>query len=175
MTPMVERVSNYQAESVRDPISVLMEEHRQAFEHLMKLEQAVSSMDEQGFNRAAFENLAEAIRFFDSDFRLHDRKEEQILFPFLERYKPGITGEYRNEHRELWSAFNTLLSCVHDVEDGRLRGTSRHELTETAKKIIRLLRGHMMNENTYLFVQTKNMLSDAEYTDLSEKIAAAAK
>ena len=156
----------------KDPIAILMREHRLALKRLSQLEQAVASMTEQGFTRNAFESLSEAIRFFDSQFRIHDRKEEQFLFPRLEKYKPGITRDYQAEHRELWSAFNQLLSCVQDVEDGRLRGSSRQELVETAKQIVGLLRTHINNENTFLFPQAKQALSPLEYKEFGEKVAA---
>ncbi|MBI5216750.1 MAG: hemerythrin domain-containing protein [Ignavibacteriae bacterium] len=160
-------------QSVVDPISVLMHEHQRAAKQLSLLEQAVNSITSDGFTRQAFGIIAEAIRFFEGEFRQHDKKEEQFLFPLLERHEPGITSEYRNEHRELWSAFNYLLSCVNEVEDGRLRGSSRQELVETATRIVRLLRAHIVNENTILFVKAKKLFSEVEYKELRDSIASA--
>ncbi|MBI3193428.1 MAG: hemerythrin domain-containing protein [Ignavibacteriae bacterium] len=160
-----------ETQSVSDPISVLMQEHHRAVTQLSVLEQAVNSINAEGFTRQAFESIAEAIRFFEGEFRQHDKKEEQFLFPLLEKHEPGITREYRNEHRELWSAFNYLLSCVHDVEDGRLRGSSRQELVETATRIVRLLRAHIVNENTILFVKAKKLFSEVEYKEFRDSIA----
>ncbi len=154
-----------------DPLVILMDEHHHAIKQLLKLEKAVTSMNDTGFNRDAFEVLAETIRFFERDFRKHDQKEEQILFPLLEQHQPGITSAYRTEHRELWGEFNHLLSCVNDVEDGRLRGSSRVELVESAKRLIDLLRTHIINENTFLFSQTKNLLSHEELNSLGDKMA----
>ncbi len=153
-----------------DPLAILMEEHHHAIKQLLKLEKAVGSMNDSGFNRDAFEVLAETIRFFERDFRKHDQKEEQLLFPMLEKHQPGITIAYRSEHRELWGEFNHLLSCVHDVEDGRLRGSSRVELVESAKRLIDLLRTHIINENTFLFSQTKNLLTPEELHTLGDNM-----
>ncbi|MBI3189681.1 MAG: hemerythrin domain-containing protein [Ignavibacteriales bacterium] len=154
-----------------DPIAVLMQEHHRAAKQLSLLEQAVISINVDGFTRHAFECIAEAIRFFEGEFRQHDKKEEQFLFPLLEKHQPGITREYRNEHRELWSAFNHLLSCVNDVEDGRLRGSSRQELVETATRIVHLLRAHIANENTILFVKAKKLFSTEEYKEFRDNVA----
>jgi hemerythrin-like domain-containing protein len=161
-------------QSVSDPFSVLMQEHHSAVKQLSQLEQAVNSINAEGFTRQAFESIAEAIRFFEDEFRKHDRKEEQFLFPLLEKHEPGITREYRNEHRELWSAFHHLLSCVNDVEDGRLRGSSRQELVETATRIVQLLRTHIVNENTVLFVKAKKLFSEEEYKEFQANVASVA-
>ncbi len=161
------------SQAVCDPFSVLMQEHQNAAKHLSQLEKAVTSINAEGFTRHAFESIAEAIRFFEVEFRQHDKKEEQFLFPLLEKHQPGITREYRNEHRELWSAFNNLLLCVNEVEDGRLRGSSRQELVETATRIVQLLRAHIVNENTILFVKAKKLFSEEEYKEFRDNVASA--
>ncbi|MBI4547911.1 MAG: hemerythrin domain-containing protein [Ignavibacteriae bacterium] len=154
-----------------DPIHILMREHEQASQALAQLENAVLSIDQTGFSVEAFEQIGKAIRFIGTTFREHDKKEERYLFNLLEKHQAGLTQDYRREHRELWSAIDLLMSCVRDVELGRLHGLSLRELIQTSKLVVELLRAHIRKENTILFPMVKELLSELEYDQLRNSIA----
>lgn len=78
-----------------------MREHEDASQALAHLENAVLSIDCSGFSIEAFKQIADAIRFIGSTFREHDKKEKRYLFNLLEKCQPGLTKDYRHEHREL--------------------------------------------------------------------------
>jgi len=156
-----------------DPIEILKSEHNEALEKLALLENAVLSISTSGFSAEAFQNIALAIRFLDSEFRNHDRKEEEFLFPLVEKHVSGPPAVMRSEHRSLWNAFGQLCQIVRDVEEGKLHGKVIAELIQTSRTVITLLRHHIEKENTVFFPLTKRLLTATEYKHLQQQFQSA--
>src|SRR5512140_663243 len=94
------------------PLALLMGEHEQALQELNKMAVAAKSIQTSGFSAEAFQQIADAIRYIGSVVRKHNEKEEQFLFPKMDRHINGYQSLMRHEHRELWGAFNELLKSV---------------------------------------------------------------
>ena len=156
-----------------DPIECLLREHDEGMKHLAILENAADYIKTHGFSVEAFNQIGESIRFIDAEIRRHNEKEEQYLFPLLERHLNGPSKVMRNEHRLLWGEFNRLQTCVHDIEEGRVRGSSITELIQLSKTIVDLLRNHIEKENKVLFPMAKQVLTDGEYETLREEMSKA--
>ena len=156
-----------------DPIELLMKEHEEGMKYLRQLGNAADYIKANGFSFEAFEQMAEAIRFIDTDIRRHNEKEEQYLFPLLERHVDGPPQVMRSEHRELWKAFNKLRECIKDMENLHIYGTSIPELVQCANTVVDLLGNHIAKENEVLFPMAKNVLTDAEYDRLRTNLSAA--
>ena len=154
-----------------DPIEIFMHEHEMGLHQLALMANAAMSIEVNGFSAEAFRTIAEAIRYIGREIRCHNEREEEFLFPALDRHVSGPPGAMRQEHRELWRAFNELLKVVRDVEDGRLRGSSIRELVQLVNFIVDHLRDHIEKENTVLFPMAKRLLTSEEYHTLGAALA----
>ncbi len=154
------------------PLQKLREDHAVALSWLQKLDAAVSSIVSEGFSVSSFTQIAEIITYINTDFRKHDEREEKILFPVVESYRPGMTGIYRSEHRQLWSAFRRLEKSVHDVEMSKVHGSSIRELLDASRAIVILLRQHIQRENTELLPFAESTISGEEARSLLEALSA---
>lgn len=155
----------------RDPIEILKWEHNEGLKHLSRLENATESLQHNGFSAEAFEEIADSIRWINTDVRRHTEKEEKYLLPLLDRHVVGLPDIVRNEHRELRSAFGQLLDAVQDVEEGKIRGSTIQEIVQIATMIVELMRKHIATEDNLLFPMTKEILTTQEYSDLKQLLA----
>jgi len=151
---------------VLDPIKVLIREHNEGLQHLVVLENAAESIKLNGFSPEAFEQIAETIRWLNTEVRRHTQIEEKFLFPLIERHMGSLAEQVRGEHRDLWDLFNDLLQAVKEVEEGRLHGTSIRDIVAIAKSIVELLRAHVRREDTMVFPAVKQLLTRDEYDEL---------
>lgn len=160
--------TNEQARGLRpvDPIKALIQEHTEGLEHLAVLENASESIKSNGFSPEAFEQIAETIRWLNTEVRRHTQIEEKFLFPLIDRHMRTLADQVRGEHRDLWDLFNDLLRAVKEVEDGRLHGTSILDIVAIAKSIVDLLRAHVRREDTMVFPAVKQLLTKSEYDEL---------
>lgn len=160
--------TNEQPRSLRpvDPIKALIREHTEGLEHLAVLENASESIKSNGFSPEAFEQIAETIRWLNTEVRRHTQIEEKFLFPLIDRHMRTLADQVRGEHRDLWDLFNDLLMAVKEVEDGRLHGTSILDIVAIAKSIVDLLRAHVRREDTMVFPAVKQLLTKSEYDEL---------
>ena len=156
-----------------DPILILMKEHEEGLRYLKQLKEAAEQIKTNGFSFEAFENLAQAIRYIDIEIRRHNENEEKYLFPLMERHLNGSSEVMRSEHRELWRAFNSLRTCVKDVEDMKIYATTIRDLVRCSESIVELLTSHITKENDVLFPMAIRILTKEEYRQLAAEIAAA--
>ncbi len=152
--------------SITDPFDILENEHDEVLARLQELEDAVTSITCKGFSGESFAHIAKVIRFFNTDFRKHDRGEEKVLFPLIEARLAGSTASYRSEHRQLWSAFDRLQRSVQDVEMSKVHGSTIREIIDASKVIIDLLRSHVAREDDELFPLAKKVFLQEDYTRL---------
>ncbi|MEX2116594.1 MAG: hemerythrin domain-containing protein [Bacteroidota bacterium] len=155
-----------QGRKVTDPIKVLIREHNEGLLRLAVLENAAESIKMNGFSPEAFEQIAETIRWMNTEVRRHTEIEEKFLFPLIDRHIRPLADQVRGEHRDLWDLFNDLLRAVKEVEEGRLHGTSIRDIVAIAKSIVELLRTHVRREDTLVFPAVKQLLTKDEYDEL---------
>ena len=154
----------------QDPLDILMREHELGMQHLQVLENAVASIRATGFSAEAFEQIAETIRWMNTEVRRHTRLEEEVLFPVMEKHVRGMAEQMRGEHRDLWNSFSELLSYVKEVEEGKLHGSSIRDVVRVATDIVEQMRNHIRRENTVLFPAARQLFSKQEYSELLEGI-----
>src|SRR5512141_1702167 len=99
-----------------DPIARFMQEHDKALLELASLNKATRSIREEGFTPGAYRKLVAALAFIDEEVSIHNRSEEEALFPVLERYVEGPTERMRQDHKLLKREFTRLRRAVHRVE-----------------------------------------------------------
>jgi hemerythrin-like domain-containing protein len=157
-------------EKVIDPISVLKDEHKKGMYYLAKLDNAADYIRINGFSAEAFEQIVEATQYINTELRQHNESEEKYLFPLIERHASGPSHLFRDEHKELWKHFHELEIAIKDVEEGHIHGSSIKELVEIAKAVVDLMGSHISKENDILFPLAKQLLSQEEYSKLSNGI-----
>lgn len=154
----------------RDPLEILIRAHEEGMDQLGVLENAAESIRAGGFSPEAFEQIAETIRWMNTEVRRHTQLEEEVLFPLVERHVKGLAEQMRGEHRDLWNAFSELLTYVREVEEGRLHGSSIRDVVSVALEIVDQMRSHIKRENTILFPAVRQLFTETEYDDLLSEI-----
>ncbi|MCI4369566.1 MAG: hemerythrin domain-containing protein [Thermoplasmata archaeon] len=155
-----------------DPIRTLMDEH-QLF--LARVE-AMRETWRRGTKNSGPESelprqVAEFARFLVRDVdELHGAKEEQALFPVLERHMPegGPVSVMRSEHEMLRGFQRTL-----ERSSGALESDAENERAVAATgrvlgEVDSLLSQHIVKEDFVLFPTAKELLSRTEFLQVSE-------
>lgn len=156
--------------TMNDPLDILQNEHDNGLRLLERMESAALSIERNGFSASAFDQIKDAMKKINISFRRHMEKEEHFLFPLLARHSENPARIVRTEHWELWRAYNDLLLCVKDVEEGRIHGKSIIELLRGMKYFIEQFRVHMEKEASVIFPLVKKLLTQDEYEELRESI-----
>jgi len=146
---------------IDDPIELLRREHDEALAVLDRLEIAVRNLAAPG----ALAAVKQAIAFLDEDVRAHNEREEEILFPAIERYLvQGPTAVMRFEHRELWNLLGDLETAV------RSTPPSPPVIFQRGMAAADLLRRHIEKENGILFPMAQQMLSPDEMSAIARQM-----
>ena len=98
--------------NARDPIAEFMKEHEDAVKHLHLLSAAAKSLANDGFSRSAFKHVLEGLAYMNEEVREHNKKEEDALFPILERYVEGPTKLIASAATKLLATLFALLISV---------------------------------------------------------------
>jgi regulator of cell morphogenesis and NO signaling len=148
------------------PTDELKKEHVSVLELLQTMTRVVG--DEQ---RAAPPDWAasfdKACAYFQQEVRLHFRKEEDALFPAMEKYVGRAAGPIAvmlNEHRQHNALLSQLCAAV----------TARNWVAVRSvwPSFTQLLTMHIMKEDTILFPMAERMLSAAEREEVGRKMEA---
>jgi hemerythrin-like domain-containing protein len=146
-----------------DPLMVLEHQHSIILGPVRELDEAARSIREKGFTAGAFESIARTAVFLDGFFREHDALEEKHLFKAIEKTDPAHAKEFRENHRSMRSLFTGLLAFVHEIEGGRVHGTSVADLLWTSREIVTLVRRHVVHENDILHSLMREKLGAAGF------------
>ncbi len=129
-----------------DPIDVLLAEHRTILQVVDEVERESRRLEGAAVLREVF--WQDLLHFADEfDANLHHHKEEQILFPALERAglspNSGPTAVLRDEHlrTHFWRSRIEQALVARD----------RARLAAAASSYLDLVRTHVLKENQILF------------------------
>ena len=142
-----------------DPIAQFMQEHDEALRHLATLRRSTEAMVEQGFTPEMFRRVLTAVEFIEDEVSIHNRSEEEALFPVLERYVEGPTQIMREEHRILRKEFVRLRRAVDRVDKNRKSTKAVGDLAVISRGIIQLFVNHIHKENHILFPLVQKFLT----------------
>lgn len=118
--------------------------------------------------------LNSVVGFFDKELRLHFRREEEILFPILEKHignERSPTGLLLAEHTEVWQWFECLkegLGRLRETEGGHSPGCAE-EVYGAGNRLARLLEGHIKKENDSLLPLAEGLVEKKELDELTRK------
>jgi hemerythrin-like domain-containing protein len=156
-----------------DPIDLLIGDHSEGFRYLQILQEAVQSIQTNGFSAQAFQKITDSTLFVGTKMRQHNLKEERYLFPKLDKHVFEFPNAIRHERREMWQVFNELTMSVKDVEEGRIHGTTIRELIHSASMVVERFRNQIEKENTIIFPMVKRLFTPDEYASLTKEISLA--
>jgi len=150
-------------------IDVLRKEHDAILRMLEVTERATELLE--GDNRLPAHTLNGLLQFFRlfAD-RCHHGKEEDLLFPMLEKKGlpkgggPVAVMLWEHDQGRMLIQEMALAAEAYgrgEVAAGRLWASA-------ARGYVRLLREHILKENNILFVMAEQLLSEAEQTELAD-------
>jgi hemerythrin-like domain-containing protein len=153
-----------------DPIAQLMQEHDETLRHLQRLNRASKALSENGFSKLHFDQILSSLKFIHEEVNHHNWKEEEALFPVLERYVEGPTRIMRKDHRELYTKFAQLRSAVNRVGKSRKNVQAVQELAEMCRDVVQVFVNHIHKENYVLFPLVQRFLSREELREVAKKM-----
>jgi hemerythrin-like domain-containing protein len=142
-----------------DPVAQFMQEHDHALQQLAALNRAIRALEEHGCSPAVLRRVDTALEFIHEEVSVHNSREEEALFPVLERYVEGPTDVMRREHRVLQRRYAKLRKAADRL---RTRPNSRpalRELADSASAVVQLLVNHIHKENQILFPLVRKFLT----------------
>ncbi len=175
---------------MRDPIDELLEEHAGIMTEVAELRRAVRALGERGEAAlpAARATLAAVTRMMETRLLLHARKEDEALFPALERIfgaDGGPTAIMRREHQEIHAQAALFRHTLHELNqvehpaivaggaqlaDRVAAGASAEALRAIGAEIIRLLDLHFTKEETILFPMARQLLTSEALADVAARM-----
>jgi hypothetical protein len=153
-----------------DPIAQLMQEHDEALVKLAMLNKATQSIATNGFSEEAYAKVLRALEFIDVEVTVHNRSEEDALFPVLERYVEGPTQLMRKDHKVLQKEFVRLRKVVRRVARNKSDRKAAHDLHVTSKHIVQLFVNHIHKENHILFPLVQKFLTKDALREVARRM-----
>jgi uncharacterized protein len=153
-----------------DPIARFMQEHDKALLELASLNKATRSIREEGFTPEAYRKLVAALAFIDEEVSIHNRSEEEALFPVLERYVEGPTERMRQDHKVLEREFTRLRRAVQRVEKHRTSRAATQDLSAVSQSVVALFVNHIHKENHILFPLVQKFLTKDALREVARRM-----
>ena len=162
-----------------NPLEILRKEHDRALEKIGLLKAAglclrLGSTTGSAIWGKGIDHLAKVMEFIDKDIMLHFHREEEVLFPVLEKYlgiEKSPTRLLLGEHADIWQRHDRLKEKLADLQkqdctpDEALAG----QVQEIGNDFERLLREHIKKENDSLLPLSKGLIKDEELKEFSKK------
>jgi uncharacterized protein len=153
-----------------DPIAQFMQEHDEALDELASLTRSTRSLARDGYSTAAFAGVRRALGFLDLEVRIHNNREEEALFPVLDKYVEGPTDVMREDHRQLHREFLKLKRAAAKVEKNKRHLGSARELEETARRVVQIFVNHIHKENHILFPLVRKFLTKDALREVARRM-----
>lgn len=157
--------------SNKTPTAMLKEEHQSVLQKLDALEEVTHHLDKKGEISAQLKELA---AFFKTDFWVHFTKEEEALFPEIEKFMPresGPVGVMLTEHEDLRNTNSQLQPAIaaylKDSDNTETRGV----IQKYGTHFIELLRDHIDKEDNILFMIADMHLDQAQIDKVAKLFA----
>ncbi len=153
-----------------DPFARLMQEHATVLLQLKQLHKTADALRREGYRPVHARRYHSALRFIEEEVRVHNHREENALFPLLERYVDGPTRLMRNDHRKLHRWFLALGKAVKRVDHHPDSFSAIHHLAGLTQAGVQLFVNHIHKENYILFPLVRKFLSKDEIREIAGKM-----
>ncbi|MEK7262996.1 MAG: hemerythrin domain-containing protein [Bacteroidota bacterium] len=153
-----------------DPIAEFMQEHDDAVHQLHQLNDAAKQLAAHGYSKEAFKKVLLGLRYMQNEVGDHNKKEEDALFPVLERYVEGPTQVMRDEHIILYKQFVKFQECVDAVKKDSDDKKLLQRLVILSRGIVKIFVNHIHKENYILFPLVQRFLTKEELREVAKKM-----
>ncbi len=156
----------------KDPFVIFEAQHEEGLKQLERLEGAVERLRASEASPELWKAIRGATAFINGEVRLHNQKEEELLFPPLEEVLPpgGPTAVMRDEHRALWSSLGRLEEAISRWEKGDR--AAKGEVINSARFMVELLRAHIRKENEVLYPMARRLLGPEKIEGMAQRLEA---
>ena len=149
-------------------IEILVDEHS-LISRMVNVLTVLNKRLESG-NDADVNVLLEAVDFFQMFVdKNHHAKEEDALFPTLERYAINPEGctiqSLKNEHEQSRILTTTLTDAIGKYKTGD--ATAKSKISTAIRDSIGLYNDHIWRENILLFPKAEKALEESELNDIT--------
>lgn len=153
-----------------DPIAQFMQEHDEALVQLSSLNKASKAIAENGFSQDAYLRLLRAVEFVEDEVGVHNKREEEALFPVLERYVEGPTKLMRDDHKVLAKEFRRLRRAVERVTRNKTSKAAARDLASVSRGIVQRMVNHIHKENHILFPLVQKFLTKDALREVARRM-----
>jgi len=147
-----------------------MQEHDEALVQLSSLNKSTTAIADSGFTSEAYRKVLRAVEFIEVEVSVHNRSEEEALFPVLERYVEGPTALMREDHKVLKKEFRRLRRAVDRVGAQRNDRTAAADLASIARVIVQIFVNHIHKENHILFPLVQKFLTKDALREVARRM-----
>ncbi|MDP2729541.1 MAG: nitroreductase family protein [Dehalococcoidales bacterium] len=154
--------------SAKKPTDLLKEDHQNVLKKLDSLDEMIGNLDQKDKVAAP---LKEVSSFFQTDFWVHFDKEEQALFPELEKFIPresGPLGVMLAEHEDLRKTNADFQRTVSEYLGGADNPETMGEIQQQGSHFITVLRDHIFKEDNILFSMADAHLDQHQMDKVAE-------
>ncbi len=153
----------------KDPIAIFMAQHEEGLAHLRRLGGYIQRVERREVTEEVLEGIRRATAFINKEVRVHNEKEEELLFPELEKVLPpkGPTFVMREEHRRLWEVLEKVETTLERLERDR---EAIDELVAPVQFVVQLLSEHIHKENSVLFPMAKQLLAPEQMAAIAQRM-----
>lgn len=158
-------------EATLRPTDLLKADHQDVLAKLQDLRRVIDGLDEPD---AILSDLKELGSFFETEIWTHFAKEEQALFPEIERFLPrekGPTGQMLREHEDLRKTNERFQSGVAGYLEDPGDAQAAAQIQESGRYIIELLGDHIHKEDNVLFKMADMHLSEEQNRRVLDRFA----
>ncbi|MBI2831502.1 MAG: hemerythrin domain-containing protein [Chloroflexi bacterium] len=149
------------------PTDLLREEHMAVKQKLDALERIILGPDGKAETSAELRELAS---FFQTDFWVHFAKEEEALFPQMEKFTPrqaGPLGVMLAEHEDLRRTNAEMQKNFAIYLEDSGNATARVLMNRLGSHFIGVLRDHIYKEDNILFGMAEMHLKSGDMESVS--------
>ncbi len=150
------------------PINILMEEHKimlKLSEELINITNKIQQLNDITKEKHNLEHISED--FHDSE--KHYLREENVLFPYLEKHgitePPAIMWMEHNQIREKKKQLYSLIENYNNIDFLQFK----KQLNEIAISLSSLLSNHFFKENNILFPTALQVIIEQEWIDIRKE------
>jgi len=153
-----------------DPIAQFMQEHEKLLVQLSMLNRATREMADKGFTAAAFKRVLETLEYIEDEVVVHNKREEEALFPVLERYVEGPTSVMRAEHKSLQKDYFKVRRAAAAVSRHRADRRRTGLLREISQSMVHSFVNHIYKENHILFPLVQKFLTKDALREVARRM-----
>ncbi len=170
-----------------ESIKEFMDEHQEVLKVITEFEKGIIAYKTNGYKltKEINESFSKFFKCFDDELLPHNRKEEKVLFPILNK-KLIAAGEHSKGHKTVTAidvmeddhvkfiqlgalAFN-LLGLSTRIVDERSRIFILDTAYETSRELVELIKLHIYREDVTLFPLAQKYISKDEFETLHKEM-----